>query len=455
MINKLVFVWDFLYHNPMCDGTYHYYAVDLFKSQVKLATGLEIVELRTLKNDIGEEFSRQKFYELSDYADITKSYFSYDINKIKQPSYDYLKTFLDENTFVFGFEMGLELRKILTDLNIRFMNFWYHSWKLFDDAFLMVNTNNANIYNKLQQYKVPNEKFKFYAKYWTYFTKQKGELDYLNDLMDNSCLFVGQTMRDKSTDRDGVMLNILHFKDRILELSSKYSKIYYIPHPYAQYNEELEQYLKETDYIEKLENVGTYHLLMSDKIQKVVGISSSVLYEAQFFGKEIEYLYKPLFNIDGEYSLETFISIFDDYYNPYFWADLLSVVMPTNLNIKNEVWFNDISNKFRNINHLYYGYQNFNENYRLKNSISKETNIKISQLQTEIILQNDNYSKNFLEIYKLLNLLNNKQKVKQNYYKYKILANFVFGKTRERYKNKKALYKQSLDKLNSLQDKLL
>lgn len=48
------------------------------------------------------------------------------------------------------------------------------------------------------------------------------------------------------------MLNILHFKDRILELSSKYSKIYYIPHPYAQYNEELEQYLKETDYIEKL-----------------------------------------------------------------------------------------------------------------------------------------------------------------------------------------------------------
>lgn len=455
MANKLVFMWDFLYHNPMCDGTYHYYAVDIFKPLVKLATGLEIVELRTLKNSNGEVFSRQKFYDLSDYSNIEKSYFSYDIKKIKQPSIDYLKTFIDQDTFIFGFELGLELRKILTNLNINFINFWYHSWKLFDDAFLMINTNNNELYNKLNKYKVPIEKFSFYANYWKHFTKQKGELDYLNDLMDNSCLFVGQTMRDKSTDRDGVMLNILHFKDRILELSSKYSKIYYIPHPYAQYNEELEQYLKETDYIEKLENIGTYHLLMSDKIQKVVGISSSVLYEAQFFGKEIEYLYKPLFSIDGEYSLETFISIFDDYYNPYFWADLLSVVMPTNLNIKNEVWFNDISNKFRNINHLYYGYQNFNENYRLKNSISKETDIKISQLKTEIILQNDNYSKNFLEIYKLLNLLNNKQKVKQNYYKYKILANFVFGKTRERYKNKKTLYKQSLDKINSLQDKLL
>lgn len=327
MINKLVFVWDFLYHNPMCDGTYHYYAVDLFKSQIKLATDLEIVELRTLKNSKGEEFSRQKFYDLSNYSPIENSYFSYDINKIQQPSFEYLKTFLDENTFVFGFEMGLELRQILTDFNINFVNFWYHSWKLFDDAFLMINTNNKEIYDKLQQYRVQNEKFEFYAKYWTYFTKQKGELDYLNNLENNSCLFVGQTLRDKSTDKNGVMLNILHFKSKLEELAKQYSKIYYIPHPLVQYNEEIERYIKDTSYIEKLENVNTYHLLMSEKIKKVVGISSSVLYEAQFFNKNIEYFYKPLFKIDDEFSLETFISVFEDYYNPHFWADVLSVVM--------------------------------------------------------------------------------------------------------------------------------
>lgn len=406
----------------MCKGTYHYYAVDLFKSQVKLATGLEIVELRTLKNSNGEEFSRQKFYDLSNYTPIEKNYFSYDINKIKQPSFDYLKTFLDENTFVFGFEMGLELRKILTDLNVNFVNFWYHSWKLFDDAFLMINTNNKEIYDKLQQYKVPKEKFEFYAKYWTYFTKQKNELDYLNDLEDNSCLFVGQTLRDKATDKNGVMLNILHFKNEMEELAKQYSKIYYIPHPLAEYNDEIEQYLKDTSYIEKLENVNTYHLLMSEKIKKVTGISSSVLYEAQFFNKDVEYFYKPLFKIDDGFSLETFTSVFSDYYNPHFWADVLSVVIPTDMSVENKIWFEDISNKFRNINHIYYGYQNLNENYRLKKEI-------------------------IVELLGVLNLVSNKRKIKFLYSKYQILSKLTFGKTRSKYLNKKRLYKNELNKI--------
>lgn len=450
MINKLVFVWDFLYHNPMCDGTYHYYAVDLFKSQIKLATDLEIVELRTLKNSKGEEFSRQKFYDLSNYSPIENSYFSYDINKIQQPSFEYLKTFLDENTFVFGFEMGLELRQILTDFNINFVNFWYHSWKLFDDAFLMINTNNKEIYDKLQQYRVQNEKFEFYAKYWTYFTKQKGELDYLNNLENNSCLFVGQTLRDKSTDKNGVMLNILHFKSKLEELAKQYSKIYYIPHPLVQYNEEIERYIKDTSYIEKLENVNTYHLLMSEKIKKVVGISSSVLYEAQFFNKNIEYFYKPLFKIDDEFSLETFISVFEDYYNPHFWADVLSVVMSVDMSVENKIWFEDISNKFRNINHIYYGYQNLNENYRLKKEIERNYN-------SSLVAHENNNKEVFKQcfdsitnLYEIFNIFSNKHKINILYNQYRILSNITFGKAKSQYLNKKRFYKNELNKIQNI-----
>lgn len=409
MIKKLVFVWDFLYHDFTNSDTYHYYAVDLFRPLVKIAAGLDIEELRTLKNKNGEEFSRNKFYMLSDYKNISECYFTYDISKIKQPSIDYLRTFIDEETFVFGFEMGMELRQILTDLNINFVNFWYHSWKLFDDAFLMINTNNRKIYDKLQEYKVPKEKFWFYASYWKHFSERKGELKYLKRLKENSCLFVGQTLKDKSTDKNGVMLNISHFKQEIENFSKQYAKIYYIPHPLVQYNDEIEKYLKETPYVEKLENVETYHLLMSDKIKKVMGISSSVLYEAQFFGKDITYFYKPLFKIDEEFSLNTFTSVFQDYYNPYFWADVLSVVTETNKNIKSEIWFDDISNKFRNINHLYYGYRNFNENYRFYN-----------KLQMEIDLLNKN-------------------KIRSKIIFYNILSCLTFGKIRKKYKNKTEL----------------
>lgn len=422
MINKIVFVWDFLYHDSSNGGTYHWYAVDLMRSQIKLSTGMDVIELCELKNEDGERFSRKIFYKLSGYEDIATSYFSYDLSKITQKSIDYLKRFIDSNTFVLGFEIGLDLRKILTDMNVNFINFWYHAWKLFDDSFLMLNTNNEDIYNKLQQYKVPEEKFRFCAKYWKYFTIRNHDLNYIDHLKDNSCLFVGQTMRDKAIDKDGVMLNILNFKDKLKELSKQYSKIYYTPHPMEYYVDEIDDYIRQIPYIEKLERISTHHLIMSDKIKKVLAISSSVLFEAQFFDKEIEYLYKPLFKIDEEFSLETFISIFHDYYNPYFWADVLSVLMNTNENVENKVWFVNIDNKFRNINHLYYGYYVFNENCRLYDRITNETDSKI-------------------EVFRIENKFN---KYKFKYQLCRILCNMTFGKLKNKIKKKKRVLQNSI-----------
>lgn len=360
-MNKIIFVWDFLYHDSSSWGTYHWWVIDSFRNLVTLATGIEVQELNTMKNAKGEVFSRQKFYELSGYQEISEIYFNYDITKIKKESIEYFKSFVDENTFVFGVELGIDMCNILSEMGLIFLNIWHHSWKLFDDAFLMFATNNEEIFNKLNNYKVPQARFYFYANYWRIFAEQKGEWNYLNDLSDNACCFVGQTMMDKSIDDNGTLLNILNFKEKIKELAEQYSKVYYIPHPYTQYNEDLEDYLANTSYIEKLENASIYHLLMSNKIKKFISISSSVIYEAKFFGKEVEYLFQPLLKIDEDYSINTFISIFHDYYNPYFWADVLSPIIQTDLSVENKNYFYDTSNKLRNIRHFYYGYAGFNE----------------------------------------------------------------------------------------------
>ena len=203
----------------------------------------------------------------------------------------------------------------------------------------------------------------------------------------------------------------------------------------AQYNEEIEQYLKETAYIEKLGNTNTYHLLMSGKIKKVTGISSSVLYEAQFFGKEVEYLYKPLFKIDEEFSLETFVSIFHNYYNPYFWADVLSAVTDTDKGVEDKIWFEDTSNKLRNITHNYYGYQVFNENCRMKSELNGELNNQIHQCI-------DNTDRQLREE---IRLLVGKTEIKFKYGTYKILSKLTFGKTKKRYTEKTSKYKQYLE----------
>ena len=59
-------------------------------------------------------------------------------------------------------------------------------------------------------------------------------------------------------------------------------------------------------------------MLSRNEIKKVVAISSSVLYEAKFFGKDIEYLYQPVID-------ENYIIIYKEYFNTSFWIDILSL----------------------------------------------------------------------------------------------------------------------------------
>lgn len=374
MAKNIVFTNDFLYYSFSYAPTYHWWVIDLLNPIINIAINQNVVQLCDWKNADGEIFSRDKFYELSGINNQTEAYYHYDVSKIKPTSIDYLKSFINENTFVIGIELGIELKNILTNLNIPFINLWFHSWKLFDDAFFMINTNDEDIFKVLKKYQVPHDEFLFYANYWKIWTEQRHRIPYDKNLVANSAVFIGQTLRDKSTDKNGRYLNILDYKDRLADLAKMYDKIYYLPHPYVSYNQEIEEYIKNTPYIEEIKNIPTYQILMSDKIKKVVSISSSVLYEAQFWNKEIEYLFKPLFNIDGNFQDDTFISIYQDYFKPIFWCEILAKFFKVNQNPKTSSMFYDGENKFRNIKNLYYGYESFNEHKIICSNLKTEIN---------------------------------------------------------------------------------
>ena len=384
---KIVFVSDFLYHSLDFKDTYHYWSIDLFNPIIEAVTNQQVVELKNLRNNNGEFFSRVKFYELSNISDITDSYYNYEIKKISQDSINYLKSFLNRDTFIIGIELGKELRQLLTSLGCPLISLWFHSWKMFDDAFFMINTNSKDIFEILSKYKVPKLKFDFYAKYWTIWKQQKREGIKDSNIQENSVVFIGQTLRDKSTDDNGKYLNILDFKEEILKLSKEYSHIYYVPHPYVAQNKEIDKYLNETKYITKITSIPTYELLMSPKIKKVVSISSSVLYEAKFFGKEIQYLFKPLFNIDGNFDDDTWTSIYQDYFNPKFWHDIFELYMTVNHEYLNENLFYEADNKFRNIKNLYYGYEKFNDTRITRLELLEkinQTNSKINDFNKQL-----------------------------------------------------------------------
>lgn len=351
---KIIFTIDFLTHSSSDPVRYHNWFLKLVSSLIFYSTGQKPIELKNYDIN-GETFNRDKFYGLSNIKDVDFNYYLYDINKITDESWDYLFKFIDDDTFIIGFELGMDLREKFTQKGINFINFWVHSFKLFDDVAFMINTNNKEIYDKLQKYKIPEIKFKLYTDYWKVNINGNNRFDD-SVLQDNSVVFIGQTFKDSSVRKNGQYLNILNYKDKLYNLSKTYDVIYYVPHPCVPNIKEVDEYINATSYIQKLENIPTYYLLTSDKIKKVIALSSSVLYEAQYFSKDIEYLFRPLFNIDGEFGLNTFTSILNDYFNPYFWSDILSPVMETNQNIENEILFSNSNNNIREAKNLYWGY---------------------------------------------------------------------------------------------------
>ncbi len=313
-----------------------------------------------------EVFSRDYFFSLQGKKVADEDYHKYEIEDFNEEQISYLKKFFNKDTIVIAHE-AYGSSNILEYLGCTVIDFAYHSYKLFDDLTFAVSTNNREIYNRLLKYQVSPERFYYYANYWKTFMIYQ---NIVNDkeLKDNCAIFVGQMLKDTSVEKDGVFLSIADFEDRVKEISREYSALYYLPHPCLWNNcREHFKYVKKIPYIQMLKNNSTYGLLASDKVKKVVGISSSVLYEAQYFNKEVEYLYKPLFNIDDTFENKGYISIYEDCWNPAFWADILSPVCEINKDVKDVNYFKGTSNKLRDVIGLYWGYRTLDPIQRIPN----------------------------------------------------------------------------------------
>lgn len=386
-MKKMIFTNDFVFHSPKNEPTYHKWMLGLFRPLITAVVDCEIIELKDM-TDNGESFSRRMFFELSGIGNIENSYFSCDFSKINSASIDYLKCFFKEDSLVFGVELSQNLRKILESLNCKYINLAFHSYKLFDDIPLLFNTNDYEVFKKLEKYKIPQNKFEFFANYWKTYITENGLID--NDIEENLALIIGQTRKDLSVEKDNKFLNITDYGDYLETLCEKFDKVYYLPHPREKHNRESINFLKRYKNVETLKNVNVYTLLANENIKKVVAISSSVLYESQFFNKEYEYLYRPLYNIDEPYGENTFVSIYNEFFNATFWKELLAAFYTPKANCPDVNYFESCKNKLRNLKNLYWAYSDLDDIQR----INKFLNIKISKKkkrQLFCVLQQNNY----------------------------------------------------------------
>lgn len=355
-MNKLKQIYaasDFLYSNNKARTYGEKGITEIMRYQIELATGLELQYFH---------FDRIKFFELSKLT-TNENIFNtpYLVSDIKQQSIDFLKSCFPDDVLFIGTGISTQTQELLNKIGVIFINYWNHPIHYLDDVFFAWNTNSPDIHKEMLKYKVDERLFYLYANYFKIklmWEKEESDPIYIY-ILDNSALFIGQSMTDKSVEKNGKFLNITHFKENILNLKNKYSKLYYAPHPKHQFNDEVRMFINEhKDFIEVINGVGTYELLANPKIKKVIGISSSALLEAKYFGKDVEYLFKPFCEFNDEFDFRNnYIGIYKDNYSISFWQNILKPVM--NVTSEPDLTYLTFTNRVRDLNPtaMYWGYK--------------------------------------------------------------------------------------------------
>lgn len=381
MINKVFISRDFLYDHTKSQKNNLLWVFLPMKFQIEQSINKNI-ETFNYDTDSGNDFSRKIFFDKSNIEfNEKKNKFPFQSEQINTESLDYLKSFLD-NSLVIFYEASFETQKILDKINVTYINFYNHSIHFLEDVFFAIRSNNIEINQKLSSYKVDERLFNIYANYFKTFidfrnlsAKKSSKLN----IQDNSALLCAQTLHDKSVEHNSKFLNLLDFTKRINEISKHYSRIYYVPHPKENKADKLQikinKYINSCDYITKLEEFSSYEIIAHNNIKKVIAISSSILFEAKYFGKEVEYLYQPFFHMSDDFGPKNFIRIYNDYFKISFWSDILSPIIKTNKKVK-DIDFISHNNRIRNLrpNQLYWGYKSDESINKLSTKIDKLEN---------------------------------------------------------------------------------
>lgn len=297
------------------------------------------------------DFEEERFYDLINLREEDrKKFIVLDENILNEDSLEMLKEYVDKYDLLIAYELSIETRNIFDKQKIKYIDLWLSPIRFYDDLMFDFYSNVPKVQNNLKKYKINEELFFIQSKkisnQFKYFRLNKELV-----LEDNSFLLVGQLFEDRSVIKNGKALTLIDYKKRLKILSKSCNKIYFQKHPFMPL-QDFKLYFdefKDIKNIEYLENINIYELLSRTEIKKVIAISSSVLYEANFFGKDIEYLYKPV--IEDKY-----ITIYKEYFNTSFWINILDL----NEKILNIELLN-YDNFFRQKLDAFWGYKDFIE----------------------------------------------------------------------------------------------
>lgn len=344
----------------------------LLARPMSMASGVVVEAFDPLRRS--PAFERGVFFPLAGLRiDPDLPHVDFDFRDISDSALEYLASHLDSNTLVVGYELSAPTRGILTRLGVTYIDMWLHPVRFMDDVLFAFSSNNPEIHAALASFGLDEYAF-FQAA--DLIRAHVGRRTWLHPLRiaENSALFVGQQMSDKSVMHQGRMLNLLDFKDRFEDFRKTYRCVYYSRHPrFMRGDREVLRYVRSRPFARAV-RYPTYYMLSDQRIEKVASISSSVVHEAKYFGKQAEWWFRPPIPIGGNYP--EYVGVFLEWVGPHFWSAVLRPLMDTKPCARTV--YLEPRNKVRDMMDSYWGYAHIDrsEAFRIGSLRSKLAQVR-------------------------------------------------------------------------------
>lgn len=369
---KILICSDFLMTKESEQKNNVKWVFDLVNEVIKTAVNASVETFVGYDDNTGDDrtLSRKIFFEKSRIKLFKEDVqFYYKDNEVTEDSLNYLKGYFSEDTIIIGYELSEQTKKVLSLCGIPYIDIWLHPVRYMDDILFAFKSNNEKINDLLCEENLNDSYYKLYAsrlKVQSYKGFKRSQFH----LKEKSALFVGQTLNDKAVLLNNKMLTILDFKSEFEDLTRNHNVVYYSRHPFVRAGDE-----DVLDFVTSFSNVElidkpAYELITRDEIVSVWTISSSVATEAKFFGKNINYLFKPPVNVissPGESDDEKYYSIYNKFCSVRFWNKILSPVFESKNDM--DINFFDGKDKLRDALSFYWGYRHIDKTESLKMTV--------------------------------------------------------------------------------------
>jgi hypothetical protein len=300
----------------------------LLRRPIARAAGMEVQALAWAPDPAAcaGNFDAPGFYEAAGEArDITGWVRLFDAEALPREAAARLAAPFADAAAVIGFELAEVQKRLLTALRIPWVDLNIHPCRFGPDLLFAVQTNHDGVLEALAAHHAGDEVFEPWADLLMATTVKVP----LHPPVTERVLVVGQTRVDRALISGGRVLDLRDLASAFHAAIGREGRILFKPHPYNAEGFGIHGTGLPLRRIRQVSD-NAYHLLGQDAIRRVVGVSSSLVAEARFFGKEGVFLGAPPFRVApsrGALAPGMHASVVDAWLWADFWRDLLAPVM--------------------------------------------------------------------------------------------------------------------------------